>query len=195
MLIKWTRPLVKSRKAARKFILSFALHTPQRHHNNNNNNNNNKTNNNTNINTTANTNTTHIINQHLSSSSSCPTVACLPSGSPGLNSCATTTIAQTINNNNNNNNSHHVSTTTTASTMLPVTTPRVPSSIALDASGSSSTPALATLTEYLYRMVHYPQMDLDYTFYQMFHLCFSPSRAYVALPISHRTTDPLNASM
>jgi len=68
--------------------------------------------------------------------------------------------------------------------MLPVTTPRVPSSIAVDTSthGAGGAPALSALTEYLYRMVHYPQMDLDYTFYQMFHLCFSPSRAYVHAP-------------
>mmetsp|Transcript_421 Transcript_421/g.1460 ORF Transcript_421/g.1460 Transcript_421/m.1460 type:complete len:246 (-) Transcript_421:72-809(-) len=36
----------------------------------------------------------------------------------------------------------------------------------------------SVLPEYIRRIVHYPQMDLEYTFWQMFHLCVSPSRVY-----------------
>eukprot|EP01089_Gocevia_fonbrunei_P016427 TRINITY_DN5082_c0_g1_i1.p1 TRINITY_DN5082_c0_g1~~TRINITY_DN5082_c0_g1_i1.p1 ORF type:complete len:249 (-),score=-6.23 TRINITY_DN5082_c0_g1_i1:2-748(-) len=32
--------------------------------------------------------------------------------------------------------------------------------------------------EYLRRIFHYPQMDLEYTFWQMFYLCINPSRVY-----------------
>mmetsp|Transcript_40912 Transcript_40912/g.66352 ORF Transcript_40912/g.66352 Transcript_40912/m.66352 type:complete len:249 (-) Transcript_40912:39-785(-) len=32
--------------------------------------------------------------------------------------------------------------------------------------------------EYLRRIVHYPQMDLDYSFWQMIYLCIAPSRVY-----------------
>jgi len=32
--------------------------------------------------------------------------------------------------------------------------------------------------EYLQRMIHYPQMDMEYTFWQMFYLCVQPSRVY-----------------
>jgi len=32
--------------------------------------------------------------------------------------------------------------------------------------------------EYLRRIIHYPQMDIEYTFWQMFYLCIEPSRVY-----------------
>eukprot|EP01117_Protostelium_nocturnum_P012964 TRINITY_DN479_c2_g3_i1.p1 TRINITY_DN479_c2_g3~~TRINITY_DN479_c2_g3_i1.p1 ORF type:complete len:247 (+),score=19.81 TRINITY_DN479_c2_g3_i1:143-883(+) len=34
------------------------------------------------------------------------------------------------------------------------------------------------LPEYLRRLTSYPQMDIEYTFWQMFYLCVSPSRVY-----------------
>jgi len=34
------------------------------------------------------------------------------------------------------------------------------------------------LPEYLRRIIHYPQMDLEYTFWQMFYLVVEPSRVY-----------------
>lgn len=32
--------------------------------------------------------------------------------------------------------------------------------------------------EYVKRIVRYAQMDIEYTFWQMFHLCVNPSRVY-----------------
>eukprot|EP01098_Paradermamoeba_levis_P009895 TRINITY_DN4141_c0_g1_i1.p1 TRINITY_DN4141_c0_g1~~TRINITY_DN4141_c0_g1_i1.p1 ORF type:complete len:249 (-),score=35.39 TRINITY_DN4141_c0_g1_i1:13-759(-) len=34
------------------------------------------------------------------------------------------------------------------------------------------------LPEYLRRMVQFPQMDMEYTFWQMIHLCFAPQKMY-----------------
>merc|ERR1712199_55178 len=34
------------------------------------------------------------------------------------------------------------------------------------------------IPEYFKRMFNYTQMDLEYTFYQMFYLCVAPARAY-----------------
>jgi len=36
------------------------------------------------------------------------------------------------------------------------------------------------LPEYIRRMINYPQMDLEYTFWQMVYLCISPSKVYRA---------------
>jgi hypothetical protein len=34
------------------------------------------------------------------------------------------------------------------------------------------------LPEYIRRILHYPQMDIEYTFWMMFYLCFNPARVY-----------------
>jgi len=34
------------------------------------------------------------------------------------------------------------------------------------------------IPEYIKRIFHYPQMDIEYTFWQMFYLCCSPTRVY-----------------
>eukprot|EP01132_Coremiostelium_polycephalum_P004557 gene4557-5678_t len=34
------------------------------------------------------------------------------------------------------------------------------------------------IPEYFRRIFHYPQMDIEYTFWIMFYLCFNPSRVY-----------------
>lgn len=34
------------------------------------------------------------------------------------------------------------------------------------------------MPEYVRRAFNFPQMDIDYTFWQMLYLCFSPSRVY-----------------
>jgi hypothetical protein len=34
------------------------------------------------------------------------------------------------------------------------------------------------IPEYIRRIIHYPQMDIEYTFWQMFYLCVNPHRVY-----------------
>jgi hypothetical protein len=36
----------------------------------------------------------------------------------------------------------------------------------------------SSFSEYFGRVLHYEQMDLDYTFCQMLYVCFSPNRLY-----------------
>ena len=50
-----------------------------------------------------------------------------------------------------------------------------------------------SLPEYLRRIVHYPQMDIEYTFWQMLYLCINPWRVYVAagVPIARRASAAL----
>ena len=36
----------------------------------------------------------------------------------------------------------------------------------------------SVLPEYIRRILHYPQMDIEYTFWQMFYLCWNPHRVY-----------------
>eukprot|EP01094_Clydonella_sp_ATCC50884_P029254 TRINITY_DN9092_c0_g1_i1.p1 TRINITY_DN9092_c0_g1~~TRINITY_DN9092_c0_g1_i1.p1 ORF type:complete len:244 (+),score=53.97 TRINITY_DN9092_c0_g1_i1:300-1031(+) len=43
---------------------------------------------------------------------------------------------------------------------------------------SSHASSNSLIPEYFYRMCNYTQMDLEYTFFQMFYLCVSPTRAY-----------------
>merc|ERR1712137_1032431 len=43
------------------------------------------------------------------------------------------------------------------------------------------------LPEYVRRIFHYPQMDLEYTFWQMFMLCFNPSRVYATTSLRKQT--------
>ncbi|KYR02296.1 UNC-50 family protein [Tieghemostelium lacteum] len=54
--------------------------------------------------------------------------------------------------------------------MLPITYSRLNSNIG--AGGRRLIP------EYFRRIFHYPQMDIEYTFWIMFYLCFNPSRVY-----------------
>jgi len=46
------------------------------------------------------------------------------------------------------------------------------------AAGSRRFHGKSLLPEYFRRMLHYPQMDVEYTFWQMFYLCVRPSTVY-----------------
>jgi hypothetical protein len=46
-------------------------------------------------------------------------------------------------------------------------------------SGNTGTrSSLDVLGQYLRRLIHYPQMDIEYTLWQMFQLCFNPKKVY-----------------
>ena len=45
------------------------------------------------------------------------------------------------------------------------------------------------IPEYFKRMFNYTQMDLEYTFYQMFYLCVAPARAYRTTKHHKRTKE------
>lgn len=51
--------------------------------------------------------------------------------------------------------------------------------------GGHYTPS-ALLPQYFRRLLHYPQMDLEFTFSQMVYLCTSPSKVYKSTSLRKR---------
>ncbi|EAL61284.1 hypothetical protein ACTFIW_006849 [Dictyostelium discoideum] len=63
--------------------------------------------------------------------------------------------------------------------MLPISYTNLNSSrITRDGTASSASRYRRLIPEYFRRIFHYPQMDIEYTFWIMFYLCFNPSRVY-----------------